>query len=124
MKRTANCLDFLLNLSEQFSPSATAVIESTNRYPENSLLAAYHHSIAIGRYEPPESEPSALPSWRTLFDRQRHNTLSYSYYNLPIETSRHVNQLMRALLDKHHSLTEVHSLQRGDFSLWTMEAQS
>jgi hypothetical protein len=124
MMRTASCLDFLLNLSEQCSPSATAVIESTNRYPENSLLASYHHLIAIGRYEPPESEPSPLQSWRTLFDRQRHNALSYSYYNLPIDTSRHVNQLMRELLEKHHSLTEVHSLQRGDFSLWTMEAQS
>jgi hypothetical protein len=124
MMRTASCLDFLLNLSEQFSPSATAVIESTNRYPENSLLASHHHLIAIGRYEPPESEPSALQFWRTLFDRQRHNTLSYSYYNLPVETSHHVNQLMRELLGKHHFLTEVLSLQRWDLTLWTMEPQS
>ncbi|MEA3301827.1 MAG: ParB family protein [Pseudomonadota bacterium] len=124
MMRTANCLDFLLNLSEQFSLSATAVLESTSLYPKNSLLASYHHATAIGRHELSESKPPALHIWRNLFDSQRHNALSYVYYNLPVEASCHVNQLMRDLLKKHQHLTAVHAAQRGDFNLWTMVAQS
>ncbi len=62
--RAANCLEFLFNLSEQFSPPATAVIEHIDLYPENSLLATYHLATIPGWQEPAESESSVLRTWR------------------------------------------------------------
>ena len=122
--RTANCLDFLFNLSEQFSLPAMAVIEHLRLYPENSLLASYHHTTIFGRQEPAESEPTLLRTWRGLFDSRRHNTLSFSYYNMTGVESERVTQLMKQLLDAYHELTTTHCKQRLCFPLWTMEEQA
>ncbi|MEA3302058.1 MAG: hypothetical protein U9Q75_02180, partial [Pseudomonadota bacterium] len=122
--RTANYLGFLFNLSEQFSPAATAVMEHINLYPENSLLANYHLASIAGRQEPAESEPALLRTWRNLFDSRRHNALSFSYYNMTRRESERVTQLMKILLDAYHALTTTHSLQRLNMPLWTIEEQS
>lgn len=121
--RTANCLDFLLSLAEQFSPPATAVIESRQLYAGNALLASYHYSITSGAYPPGESESQVLQTWRKLFGERRHNSLTYSYYNLLKRESALVNQLMKELLDGYHYLTFVHCVQRGRLPLWSEEGQ-
>ena len=122
--RTANCLDFLFNLSEQFSPPATAVIEHINLYPENSLLATYHLATISGQQEPGESEPEVLRTWRNLFESQRHNALSFSYYNMTRGESERVTQLMKQLLAAYHELAVTHCTQKLCLPLWTMEEQS
>ena len=122
--RTANCLDFLFNLSEQFSPPAMAVIERLRLYPENSLLANYHLASISGRQEPAESEPGLLRTWGDLFDSRRHNALSFSYYNMTRVESERVTQLMKQLLDAYHELTTTHCMQRGCLPLWTVEEQA
>jgi hypothetical protein len=122
--RTANCLDFLFSLSEQFSPPATAVIEHINLYPENSLLATYHLATISGQQEPGESEPEVLRTWRNLFESRRHNALSFSYYNMTRGESERVTQLMKQLLAAYHELAVTHCMQKLCLPLWTMEEQS
>jgi len=122
--RAANCLEFLFNLSEQFSPPATAVIEHIDLYPENSLLATYHLATIPGWQEPAESESSVLRTWRHLFESRRHNALSFSYYNMTRGESERVTQLMKQLLAAYHELTVTHCVQRMCIPLWTMEEQS
>lgn len=122
--RTANCLDFLFNLSEQFSPPATAVIEHLDLYPENSLLANYHLAGICGWQESAENEPEVLRTWRHLFENRRHNALLFSYYNMTRVESERVTHLMKQLLDAYHELTLTHCMQRRCLPLWTMEEQS
>ena len=122
--RTANCLEFLFNLSEQFSPPATAVIEHLGLYAENSLLANYHLAGISRWQEPTESEAEILQTWRYLFESRRHNVLSFSYYNMTRRESERVTQLMKILLDAYHELTATHCVQRLNLPLWTMGGPS
>jgi hypothetical protein len=121
--RTANCIDFLLNITEQFSSTATAVIEALNLYSENSLLATYHSTVIYG-FQPDEGEPLTLETWRKIFDRRRHNSLSFSYYNLTQEESQCVTALMYSMLNAYHQMTAAQYHHTGTLPLWMMEEQS
>ena len=120
--RTANCIDFLLNIAEQFSSTATAVIEELNLYPENSLLATYHHTTVYG-LQSDGSEPLTLETWRNIFDRRRHNSLTFSYYNLTTEESEYASRLMKTAIDEYQKMTALVYLQNGNLPLWAMEEQ-